>query len=280
MRLSKRARELVKRCDELAKFADDDGVVCLPSVGGERPGDDRLRELLAAAFGADWSPAKEAELLAGVGYEGRTLEEWLRDAFFDQHCKLFHQRPFIWHVWDGRKDGFAALVNCHRLDRRLLERLAFRYVNDWTRRQEGEVRSGVGGSEARLAAAQELQRKLALILEGEAPYDIFVRWKPLSQQPIGWEPDLNDGVRLNIRPFMQADILRKRPNIKWDKDRGKEPERPKDQYPWFWGRDEETVDFAGGPAFDGNRWNDCHYTNKAKQQAREARKDQPCPIHS
>jgi len=34
--------------------------------------------------------------------------------------------------------------------------------------------------------------------EGEAPYDILVRWKPLEQQPIGWYPDLNDGVRLNI----------------------------------------------------------------------------------
>jgi hypothetical protein len=275
LRLSKRARELVKRCGGLRKFADDDGVVCLPSVGGERPAADRLRELLAAAFGAEWSPGKESELLAGAGYEGKPLEEWLRDAFFDQHCKLFHQRPFIWHVWDGRKDGFSALVNYHRLDRRLLERLAFSYVNDWIRRQEGEVRSEVSGAVVRLSAAQGLQRKLALILEGEAPYDTFVRWKPLSQQPIGWEPDLNDGVRLNIRPFMQADILRKRPNIKWDKDRGKEPERPKDQYPWFWGRDEETVDFPGGKTFDGNRWNDLHYTNKVKHAAREARKDKP-----
>ena len=278
MHLSKRARELVNRCDELARFADDDGVVCLPSVGGERPGADRVRTLLAAAFGAEWSPAKEAELLAGVGYEGKTLDDWLRDAFFDQHCKLFHQRPFIWHVWDGRRDGFAALVNYHRLDRRLLERLAFSYVNDWIRRQEGEVRSGVGGSEARLAAAQELQGKLALILEGEAPYyDIFVRWKPLEQQPIGWEPDFNDGVRMNIRPFVEAGILRKTPNIHWRKDRGKEPERPKAHYPWFWGWDEKAVNFAGGNAFDGNRWNDLHYTREAKQQAREAAKKEGKP---
>jgi predicted RNase H-like HicB family nuclease len=39
-------------------------------------------------------------------------------------------------------------------------------------------------------------------------------------QPIGWNPDLNDGVRMNIRPFVQAGILRKNPNIKWTKDRG------------------------------------------------------------
>jgi hypothetical protein len=45
---------------------------------------------------------------------------------------------------------------------------------------------------------------------GEWPDDIFVRWKPLEQQPIGWAPDLDDGVRLNIRPFLPVpDVGRK-----------------------------------------------------------------------
>jgi hypothetical protein len=88
-------------------------------------------------------------------------------------------------------------------------------------------------------------------------------------------------VRINIRPFLLAKdvgrrgagILRYRPSsIKWEKDRGKEPVRPKDEFPWFWGWDETTVDFAGGADFDGNRWNDCHYTTKAKRAAREAKK--------
>ena len=52
----------------------------------------------------------------------------------------------------------------------------------------------------------ELQKRLEAILEGEPPYDIFVRWKPLHEQPIGWEPDINDGVRMNIRPFMAVDL--------------------------------------------------------------------------
>jgi hypothetical protein len=48
--------------------------------------------------------------------------------------------------------------------------------------------------------SQMSQGSVELILEGEPPYDLFVRWKPLSQQAIGWHPDLNDGVRMNIRP--------------------------------------------------------------------------------
>ena len=48
-------------------------------------------------------------------------------------------------------------------------------------------------------SALELQRKARIsIRDGEPDYDIYVRWKPLHEQPMGWNPDLNDGVRLNI----------------------------------------------------------------------------------
>jgi len=53
-----------------------------------------------------------------------------------------------------------------------------------------------------LDAAEALKAKLQLILEGEVPYDIFVRWKSLAEQPVGWNSYVNDGVRLNIRPFV------------------------------------------------------------------------------
>ncbi len=66
-----------------------------------------------------------------------------------------------------------------------------------------------------------------------------------------------------------AVILRKRVKIKWDKDRGKEPQRDKAEYPWFWGWDEEKQDFAGGREFTGDRWNDCHYTGEFKKKGRK-----------
>ena len=69
-----------------------------------------------------------------------------------------------------------------------------------------------------------------------------------------------------------AELVRWMPGITWTAVRGKESQRPKDDYPWFWGRDEKTEDFAGGKEFDGNRCNDCHYTNKVKQAARAAAK--------
>jgi nucleotide-binding universal stress UspA family protein len=282
MPLSKRARALVKRCDELAKYADDKGIVCIPSVRGEEPAADRLLALLNAA---GIKPAKVSELTSGVD-----LDDWLRTNYFEEHCKLFHDRPFVWHIWDGRKrDGFHALINYHKLceadgkGRKLLESLTYSYLGEWVTRQRDGVKRGESGAEDRLAMALELQRRLEAILAGEPPLDLFVRWKPLAKQPIGWEPDINDGARINIRPFLASDlpsgrsgagVLRWKPNIKWTKDRGKEPERPKAQYPWFWGWDEKTKDFMGSSRFDSNRHNDCHYSNKAKQAARDARKGQ------
>lgn len=287
MRLSKRARALVAKCSELAKFADNDGIVCIPGVRGEEPGAEQLRRLLAAAFGENWSAGREQQLIRATGSTAADLDEWLRNDFFEQHCKLFHERPFVWHIWDGRKrDGFHALVNYHKLaegggkGRRLLESLTYAYLGEWITRQRDGVKRGEGGAEDRLAAAMELQKRLEAILEGEPPFDIFVRWKPLAEQPIGWAPDINDGVRVNIRPFLASDlpggrsgagILRYKPNIKWTKDRGKEPNRPKAEYPWFWNWDEKTPDFMGaGKEPDGNRHNDCHYSNKVRQAARDA----------
>jgi len=60
---------------------------------------------------------------------------------------------------------------------------------------------------------------------------------------------------------MTAGILRKNPNIKWTKDRGREPHRDKEDYPWFW----------SGKEFIGDRVNDVHLTNRDKLDARRNR---------
>lgn len=271
--------------DGLEAFADEDGIVCLPALNQEAPAADRLRKLLDQALGEnEWN---EQQLISATGSKKTDLASWLRDDFFTQHCKLFHHRPFIWHLWDGRPDGFHALVNYHQLAApngagyKLLEKLTYAYLGDWIRRQQADHEEGKPGAEDRLEAAQLLQQELKHILAGEPPYDLFVRWKPLHEQAIGWHPDLNDGVRLNSHPFVKArdvkqkhaGLFRAKFNVKWTKDRGKEPQRDKADFPWFWTWDESTQDFTGTDEFDGNRWNDLHYTTAVKQAARN-RKEQ------
>ena len=295
MRLAPEQRRVADDCQAFDEFADNDGIVCLPVARGEASAADRLRALLAAAYGDQWSAATERALLDATPFKGKppkSLELWLRDGFFREHCPLFHNRPFIWHVWDGRPDGFHALVNYHRLagpdgeGRRTLESLTFAYLGEWIERQLTEQSEDAPGADARLASALDLQEQLNRILTGEPPCDIFVRWRPLHGQAIGWEPNVSDGVRLNIRPFMRATlrkggragagILRWKPNITWKKDRGKEPEelRRREDFPWFWGCPgdgsvDQRSDFEAVPEaeFDGNRWNDLHYSNCAKRAA-------------
>ena len=232
--------------DGLSCLAIPDGILPLASVAGEEPASERLRLALAAAYGEVWSAQLQALLLREVGFETKGLDVWLRDGLFEQHCKLFHQRPFIWHIWDGRRDGFSALVNYHKLDLANLDKLIYTYLGEWIRRQRAAEESGTPGATSRLVAALELQKKLEAIRDGEPPYDIYVRWKPLHKQPIGWNPDLNDGVRLNIRPFVTAGVLRSRVNVNWKKDRGRN--------------------------LDGSeRVNDIHLTLEEKRAAKEAK---------
>ncbi|HHQ4644945.1 TPA: Eco57I restriction-modification methylase domain-containing protein [Aeromonas veronii] len=263
MELADEQRQLVDEVTKLNAFADEDGIVCLPAVRGEAPAHTRLEKLLVAAYEDDWKNGALDKLLTVVG--SKSLELWLRDKFFEQHCKLFQHRPFIWHIWDGLKDGFSALVNYHKLDRSGLERLIYTYLGDWIRIQEQGVKEARDGAEERLTAAKNLQQRLEAILAGEKGLDIFVRWKPLAEQPIGWEPDLNDGVRLNIRPFLKAadvgkkgaGILRFKPNINWNKDRGNDVASA----PWY------TLGLQYGEK-EGARINDHHLSLADKRAAR------------
>jgi len=269
MELSEEACAWIARSKALASHADKDGIVCIPPVGSEASASDRLLNFLADAYGEDWSNDVLAQLLTAANHAGKSLESWLRDKFFTQHCALFGNRPFVWHIWDGLRDGFAALVNYHKLDYKTLEALIYTYLGDWISRQKRDADNGVDGAQEKLAAADGLKKRLELILVGEAPYDIFVRWKPIEEQSIGWNPDLNDGVRLNIRPFLSvpdvgkrgAGVLRDRPKIKWDKDRGSDVPSA----PWY-----ELGLQYGGKA--GDRINDHHLTLAEKRAAREAAK--------
>jgi len=264
MELAPEMRQIIAQNKVFDDLVDDDGIVCIPAIRGEKPAVDRLEAILHAAYGDKWSATVLNNLLKSV--KSRDLNIWLRDKFFEQHCKLFQHRPFIWHIWDGLPDGFSALVNYHQLDYKGLERLIYTYLEDWISTQIQLEKDGDEGAEIRLAAARNLRKQLEEILVGEKGLDIFVRWKSLAEQPIGWNPDLNDGVRLNIRPFMkakdvgkkEAGILRSKPNIHWKKDRGTDVESA----PWY----ELGLEYGGN---QGDRINDHHLTLAEKKAAKE-----------
>ncbi len=248
MRLAPEARARIAEATVLPP-ADADGLLPLPPVMGQRALTERLRTFCIAAWGADWQPGTEAALVAAACERTRekpprdlTLDAWLRGPAARQHGKLFQDRPFLWWITDGQRDGFTVVAHYHRLTGDALGRLTYQLLGDWLVRQ----------SEPRLQeAARILQAKLAQIIAGEAPLDIFVRWKSLARQPLGWDPDLDDGVRQNIRPFLEAGVLAYAPNILKTVDRGKDVSSA----PWF-------------HKFNGERRNDHHTTLAEERTAR------------
>ncbi|EJC1210118.1 N-6 DNA methylase [Vibrio parahaemolyticus] len=264
MELAPEMREVMKKNADFAGLIDEDGIVCIPAVRGEYTAAKRLEAILHKAYGSEWTSSVESNLLTSV--KAKDLESWLRDKFFEQHSKMFQHRPFIWQIWDGQKDGFSALVNYHKFDYKGLERLIYTYLDDWISIQKRDLAEGKDGADILLNAAENLKIQLVAILEGEKGLDIFVRWKPLAEQPIGWTPDLNDGVRLNIRPFMLAKdmgkkgagVLRAKPNINWNKDRGSDVESA----PWFY----LGLQYGGK---EGDRINEHHLSLAEKRKARE-----------
>ena len=45
-----------------------------------------------------------------------------------------------------------------------------------------------------------------MILNGDE-YRIEVPWKSEDEQPQGWNPDIDDGVKVNITPLQEAGVL-------------------------------------------------------------------------
>jgi hypothetical protein len=223
MELSDEAKEKIKAIKELELPFDEDGIVCIPSVNGEASASDRIRENIMTIWAEEYDGSTLSNLIEQEGSKKRDIESYLRDDYFTHHFKLFKNRPFIWHIWDGRKDGFAALVNYHKLDKATLEKLIYTYLGDWINQCDLKRKNNVSGADGLYDAALKLKEKLVLILKGEPPYDLFIRWKSLEEQAIGWDPDINDGVRMNVYPFLEAGVLRKKFNVKWGKDRGKNP---------------------------------------------------------
>jgi hypothetical protein len=66
--------------------------------------------------------------------------------------------------------------------------------------------------QAKVEEAQALDRKLQLIQEGhhegadggERDYRILTPWKRPEERPKGWDPDLDDGVKVNIEPLREG----------------------------------------------------------------------------
>jgi len=220
---------VVKRVIE----ADEDGIVPFGGVAGEPGMVDQVRQELAAIFPGRDVNQIEVEIVNELkrrvkGYRRcGSLSEWLDNVFFELHCSLYKNRPIFWHIASGQGTSpfaFGALMHYHRFDKNRMAKLRGTYLRDAIEyfRREAALADRDGRTEdrmewqAKVEETQALDQKLQRIQEGyhEGPdggdrdYRILTPWKEPDERPKGWDPDIDDGVKVNIAPFEKAGVLR------------------------------------------------------------------------
>ena len=212
---------------------DADGIVPFSRATGETRLVDRVRQELAALFpGCDESQLEVEivnELKRGAkGYRKcASLDDWLANAFFQYHASLYRKRPIIWHIASSQgrsSSAFGALCHYHKFDANRMAKLRAAYLRGAIEafRREAALADQGGHAEdrvelqAKVEEVEALDKTLQQIQEGhhEGPqsgaqdFRILTPWKERGARPKGWNPDFDDGVKVNLAPLDRAGVLR------------------------------------------------------------------------
>ncbi len=188
----------------------------------------RVREVLGFLWGgsADEIEAEACELL-GV----KNLRAYFRTPrkFFDFHIKRYsksrRKAPIYWLLQSPKKN-YGLWIYYHRLDPDLLFKALTNYVEPKIRLEEGRLEeyearrrsAGTGGSEAK-KAEKAVDKQEDLLSDLREFRDRLARAANLNL-----EPDLNDGVVLNIAPLHEL--------VPWNEAASKWKELLAGKYEW------------------------------------------------
>ncbi len=194
---------------------DADGIV--PLAGGvsrEASLVQRVRAQLETEFGPQVAYQFEQD---AAEYLGSSLEEWLHRYFFHQfHAKLYKKRPILWHLTSAR-GTFAVMLDYHQLTRDTLPKVQTLYL--WP--QMEAVRSRLAAAQAHEASLKEIadleaelddledcNERLERVIQGTVKVDL-PEWAvgPYRGGKPPYDPDLDDGVRVNLLPVQEAGLL-------------------------------------------------------------------------
>lgn len=201
---------------------DTDGIIPLVACGDEPTAEARIRNQLERQLGDEGA---ETFLRDFRKYAGRDLAEWLRRDFFKRHVQQFKSRPIAWHL-RSPEGAFEALLLYHRLSRATLVKLRAEYAGPRIARLKVEAARAKERGNDRLAGDLQVQvedveafrRQLEAIERGDELRDrIRCRWKDetAAGRPGPYAPDIDDGVKVNIRPFQEAGLLTAKVISKW-----------------------------------------------------------------
>lgn len=203
-------------------LVDRDGIIPLVQCDKQPTTDERIRTYMDRRFGADGAARSLEEFRTCLG---RSLPEWLESEFFTRHVQQFKQRPIAWHV-TSPKGTFQAFVLYHRLGRDTLRRLRDVYAGALVNRLKGDLQRAEERRNARVSEelrfriedVEDFRDRILAIEQGRELHNrIRCRWKDEEESGRSgpYTPDLDDGVKVNIRPFQETGVLARDVIRKW-----------------------------------------------------------------
>ena len=165
----------------------------------------RVRDVLHFVWG-ERADAVEHEACGMLGV--KELRDWFRNprGFWDDHVKRYsksrRKAPIYW-LLQSEKRGFALWLYYHCMDADMLAKALVNYVEPKLRLEESrlqEMQQASQGSSSTGAAARSAERDIERqeVLIGELK-DFRTALERASR--LGLQPDLDDGVVLNIAPL-------------------------------------------------------------------------------
>jgi len=222
-----------KRMDHVARLLSfcvkrilekEESIVPLVPCNNEPSLADRVITELSTLFGEERVHQLEGEIASELrkrvpGYRrAESIGEYLANGYFEHHVRLYKSRPIFWHLASTQEPGhtpaFSVLVHYHRFHKDSLRKLRGTYVRSFLERRERELAQARKDNRAddvlefqrQIEETREFDKKLQALEEGKFP--IRVPWKDAGKQPKGWDPDIDDGVKVNILPLQTAGLLR------------------------------------------------------------------------
>ena len=190
-----------------------DGILPLTPGAGQPTALDEVRHGLEAEFGEAAAFRMEPEIKKVLG---RDIGDWLDRDFFKWHVRLYKRRPVVWHLVSP-SNTFACFLHIHKLDQDTLRKVQTLYL--WPRRRaaEAELASAKADNAARrieqaeaiLGDLAEFEKRLLIVIQAQVECDV-PDWAEGPFRGGVYDPVLDDGVKVNITPLQEAEVLRYR----------------------------------------------------------------------
>lgn len=179
---------------------EDDGIIALIEEAGEESLITKLRADFEKIFGEKDAYNIENEM---TEIFGKKLQAWLESEFFGKHIKQYKKRPVVWQINSPDKT-LKVLINYHKLDGDTLNKLKTKYLwkilnaynsNLKTAREkitdghDKDLYKQIGKYENGIADLEKFEKLLEGIVDS------------------GYNPIIDDGVRVNIAFLQKAGIL-------------------------------------------------------------------------